>query len=125
MTDHATMFDEMDQAADAMLSANPDMVVLGDLQIEFRAIQKARMPDLNKDEWLDLFATWHESYTARLKAKHDDAIARLIAMRYKLPPGKTFICPCGASLRSFGPEEAALHGEHIFLAQFDQRQQGQ
>ena len=48
-----SLFDEMDAAAEALGEA----LTRDDLQIEFRQIWKARMPELSTVEWLDRVAS--------------------------------------------------------------------
>ena len=65
------LFSEMDRAADLLRETNPELraSLSDELQLEFRQVQKKRMPQLNKDEFLDLFHTWREHYLAKLEAE--------------------------------------------------------
>jgi hypothetical protein len=54
-----SLFAEMDTIADALRRNNPDLGGLsGELQLEFRQLQKRRMPELTKEQFLDLFQEW-------------------------------------------------------------------
>jgi hypothetical protein len=54
----ASVFNEMDEAA-AQLRPHP-MFVEDDLQIAFRQLQRMRVPNLSRDEWLWLFEMWRD-----------------------------------------------------------------
>jgi hypothetical protein len=98
------------------------------LQIEFRQIQKARIPELSTVEWLELFETWHVQYLALIEVRRARAFKRITAFIEQSaranPPAKPFKCVCGAETKDpFDPEYERIHREHIFLAQFDRPRQ--
>ena len=51
------LFSEMDSIADSLRENDPDIraAMRDELQMEFRQLQKRRMPNLGKEEFLDLF----------------------------------------------------------------------
>src|SRR5262249_40056558 len=109
-----SLFGEMDAVADELRGDprhTPD-----DDQLAFRQLQRARLPDLSEQEWLDLFDVWRDHYRARLEAQ---AVARsahmaklweerdaLLTERASLPPaaGSGRV---DARLREIGNEIAA------------------
>jgi hypothetical protein len=56
------LFTEMDAAADLLRETSPELreSLSDELQLEFRQLQKKRMPQLSKEEFLDLFHTWRD-----------------------------------------------------------------
>jgi hypothetical protein len=58
------------------------------LQIAFRQVQRARLPDLSREEFLYLFAVWQEHDRARREAKAAALHARLAQLweEHALPP---------------------------------------
>ena len=69
------LFAEFDQIAEE-LRRDP-MFVTGDLQIAFRQLQKLRLPNLSRDEWLWLFEIWYDHDHARQEIDVAKRAARL------------------------------------------------
>jgi hypothetical protein len=88
----------MDAIADALRENDPTLreSLHDEWQLEFRQLQKRRMPTLSKDEFLDLFGVWRDHYLAKLEAElaevreriaaNDCELRRLIAERRRLDP---------------------------------------
>ena len=79
------LFAEFDQIAEE-LRRDP-MFVTGDLQIAFRQLQKLRLPNLSRDEWLWLFEIWYDHDHAQQEidvAKRAARLADLCAEREAL-----------------------------------------
>ena len=104
MTESAciSLFAEMDHAADTLRKDNSSLRagLRVELQLLFREIQKRRMPSLPDDEWLALFETWLTGFVAKLRSRHDEAIAGIARTpgedhrsRQYDPPGRD---PAGA-----------------------------
>lgn len=116
------LFTEMDSAADALRASNPNLRVglADDLQILFREIQKARRPELSKDEWLDLFKVSLERYAAKMQAERDATLAKIndiIETAARINPPTLFKCACGALLENPGdPAVMAVHVPHCVAA---------
>jgi hypothetical protein len=72
------MFAEMDQIADELRTHGGH--VPDDHQIAFRQLQKARLPHLTKEQWLDLFELWRLRYDARQHAKAEEDQLHAIAL---------------------------------------------
>ena len=72
------LFDEMDKIAD-ILRGDP-LHVPEDCQIAFRQLQKKRLPDLTKEQFLDLFARWQQHNLNYLRAELAQERANLIAL---------------------------------------------
>ena len=107
------LFAQMDEIA-AETRGDP-LRVPEDLQIAFRSLQKRRHPDLNRQQWLDLFVAWHVHDTARQR-EQDTQRAHAIA---RTDPGGAFVCVCGATIDPFDPAMEALHRPHVFVAGLD------
>src|SRR5215472_1054655 len=94
------LFAEMDAIADALRENDPTLreSLCDELQIEFRQLQRRRIPSLSKDEFLDLFGVWLDQYLAKLEASlaelreriaaNDCEMRRLIAERRRLDPSR-------------------------------------
>ena len=125
MSDH--LFAEMDAIADALRANNPTVrdSLSDELQLEFRQLQKKRMPWLGKDEFLDLLHTWRDHYLARLgvelaetrkrMAENDCKLAELAAEHAASNPHlNQFICKCGAVIADpLDPEQMKIHQPHF------------
>jgi hypothetical protein len=88
------LFAEMDQIADELRTHGGH--VPDDDQIAFRQLQKVRLPDLDKQEWLDLFEVWRLHYRARQDIEKEKGVARAIALwaeRCKLVALRPFLPP--------------------------------
>ena len=85
----------------AVLASNPH-IRFGDLQTEFRQVQKARVPDLSNEEWLNLFGVWLDRYLARWDVQRVKTYARMLKLaeelRKEMPRQQPFRCVCGAVL---------------------------
>ena len=132
------LFSEMDRAADLLHETNPELraSLSDELQLEFRQVQKKRMPQLNKDEFLDLFHTWREHYLAKLEAElaavrkrmaeNDRQLAALVAelrRRNKTTSSRddVFVCKCGEVIADpFDPEQMRIHQPHFIAASLPQ-----
>jgi hypothetical protein len=89
-----SLFDEMDQVADALCIGS---TFVDDLRFEFRQLQKCHHPELTTKQWHALFERWVEHYRAQQRAKEEAADVRaaelwnehrsLHAERRFLPPG--------------------------------------
>jgi hypothetical protein len=118
------LFAEMDAAVDALrIPYGPELVV-GDLQFEFRQIQKARMPELAEAEWLDLFHIWLAGYVARVKRRREQAFAGILEFAEQSarerPPAPPFRCVCGAETRDpLDPAWMAIHQPHCVMRRGD------
>ena len=80
-----SLFDEMD-AIDGELNRDPTYV-REDSQIAFRALQKKALPDLTKEEFLNLFRLWEQRKIDQLRAELAKTRAALAAAdreRHKL-----------------------------------------
>jgi hypothetical protein len=82
VSEPASLFAEVDHAADTLRADNPDLraALKDELQLLFREIQKRRMPELSSVEWLDLFNVWLAQYLARCERRREAAIAGTIAV---------------------------------------------
>jgi len=119
MTEHLSLFEEMDHAADALRRDNPELrdALVDELQMTFREIQKRREPDLSTAEWIELFRLWGYGYAARRARERDEAIAQMLATiddyAQTNPPAAPFCCPCGAETSDpFDPSWVAIHQPH-------------
>jgi hypothetical protein len=61
------LFDEMDRLAD-LLRSDP-LHVPEDNQIAFRQLQKKRLPDLTKQQFLNLFDLWQQHSINQVRAE--------------------------------------------------------
>jgi hypothetical protein len=111
------LFTEMESAADALRASNPNLRVglADDLQILFREIQKARRPELSKEEWLELFNVWLARYAAKMQAERDATLAKMkdiieTAVRIN-PTSPPFRCVCGATTTD--PSDLAFMAVHV------------
>jgi hypothetical protein len=132
------LFAEMDAIADALRESDPTLreSLCDELQLEFRQLQRRRMPDLSKDEFLDLFHVWRDRYLARLEAglaelrkriaANDRELRRLVAERRKLDPSRDgFVCKCGEVIDDpFDPKMLELHGPHFQAASLERVHEG-
>jgi hypothetical protein len=121
------MFDEMD-VIDAELNRDP-LYVLEDSQIEFRALQKKRMPDLTKEEFLGLFGLWEQRKIDQLRgelAKTRAALAAADRERQKLLmvrdiraglPEDMDLADCCAAKAVSGPEGIAALARQLLDGQ--------
>jgi len=82
VSEPASLFAEVDHAADTPRADNPDLraALKDELQLLFREIQKRRMPELSSVEWLDLFNVRLAQYLARYERRREAAIAGTIAV---------------------------------------------
>ncbi|WP_454617538.1 hypothetical protein [Bradyrhizobium cenepequi] len=110
------LFAEMDEIA-AAARADP-LHVPEDNQIKFRALQKRRHPELDKQQWLDLFAVWRVHDAAKLAAARDAIVQRAHAIA-RANPGSPFVCVCGEEIDPSDPAMEALHRPHVFVAGLD------
>ena len=126
MTDkHADLFAELDAIAD-VLREELGRACFDDLQIEFRRRQKARLPDLTREQWFDLFHEWLKHHLAKQQAELAEIRRRMLeldaerhALLRDLPRGEPFRCPCGELIYSWSPEIEWPHREHVFVAGLD------
>ena len=132
-----TLFGEMDRIADALRENNPDLreSLSYELQIEFRQLQKRRMPGLSRQEFLDLFHVWCDCYLSRLEAElaavrrrmaeNDCKLRELMAERDKHKPPDKFVCKCGQVIADpLDPKMLELHGPHFQAASLPQVHEG-
>ena len=93
----------------AVLASNPH-IRFGDIQIEFRQVQKPSVPDLSKEEWLNMFGVWLDRYPAR-------SYKRAEGLRTEMPRQQPFRYVCGAVLDDpFAPDVVKLHQPHVMAA---------
>jgi hypothetical protein len=132
------LFAEMDHLADVLRENDPTLreSLCDELQLEFRQLQKRRMPTLSKDEFLDLFHVWLDHYLAKLEislaevrnriAVGDRELQRLIAERHRLDPSRdVFICVCGEVIADpFSAEALEKHSPHFVAASLDRVEEG-
>jgi len=123
-----SLFAEMDDAADALRRNNPDLhsALNAELQMEFRALQRKRMPALGKNEWLTLFETWLEEFKSRLAAERDACRREIEAVisceAVANGAAKPFVCPCGAEILDVNDARVmAFHQPHIAAASLGRR----
>jgi hypothetical protein len=76
------LFSEMNNIADEL--RNNPRHILEDDQIAFRQLQKARLPHLTREQWLDLFELWRDYYQARREAKETKDRARVAKLGEEL-----------------------------------------
>ena len=132
-----TLFGEMDRIADAVRENNPELreSLSNELQLEFRQLQKCRMPELSRKEFLDVFHVWRDHYLARLEvelsaarrrmAENDCELRRLIAERDRHKPPDKFVCKCGAVIADpLDPRMLELHGPHFVAASLPRVHEG-
>jgi hypothetical protein len=131
MTDHISLFEEMDAAAEALRNGNPALrdALAEDLQILFREIQQRRMPELSTVEWIDLFKTWGLGYAARCAFQREGTIAEIIATSEEYAranvPADPFVCSCGPVLNDpLDPAVMAIHQLHYAAAKAARQDQG-
>jgi hypothetical protein len=121
MTDHVSLFAEMDAAAEA-LRERVERLNREDLKIEFREIVLARQPELSRDERLELFEVWIEGYVAFCERRREGAIAHIIATSEEYArasePADPSVCPgCGEVLDDpCSPAVMAIHQPHYLAA---------
>ena len=142
MSERPDLFAEMDHVADVLRENDPSLreSLSDELQLEFRALQKRRMPELSKDEFLDLFDAWRCGYLARLEAElaalrrrmaeNDRELAPLIAEQRRrnvrshdatAQADDVFICRCGEIIADpFDPEQMRIHQPHVIAASLPQ-----
>jgi hypothetical protein len=65
MTNKASLFAEMDQAAENILVL---ATFVDDLRLEFRQLQKVYFPGLSEKDWHELFGRWLDRFRAKLEA---------------------------------------------------------
>jgi len=90
------LFAEMDAIADELRTHEAH--IPDDDQVAWRQLQRARLPNLSRQEWLYLFALWCDHYRARRDAKaaaRSERLAQLceerdalFSARASLPPQK-------------------------------------
>jgi hypothetical protein len=80
-TDRVNLFDEMDAAADTLRANNPDIrtAMRWELQMEFRQLQQARMPELTREQAAELFGVWLLHDLSRLMAVRDKTLSAILA----------------------------------------------
>ena len=69
-----TLFAQMDAVADS-IRKNP-MHVNDDDQFAFRQLQKMLLPDLSRDEFLDMYMLWNEHYAGKQFIDEDEQAVR-------------------------------------------------
>ena len=72
------LFDEMDRIADELRS--DPMHLPEDNQIAFRQLQRERLPDLTKEQFLHMFELWRQRNIDQLRAELAKTRANLIAL---------------------------------------------
>lgn len=72
------LFDEMDRIADELRS--DPMHLPEDNQIAFRQLQRERLPDLTKEQFLHMFELWQQRNIDQLRAELAKTRANLIAL---------------------------------------------
>jgi hypothetical protein len=116
-TEFRKLFKDMDAIADDP-AHDP-----ADYQIAFRRLQKERFPNLTREQFLDLFKLWGESYSDKLEAAHKEAVRKVIAFAEAaakiVPRGKPFVCVCGVKGDPSDPAFERIHAPHVCLAGLD------
>ena len=128
------LFTEMDHPADLLRETNPELreSLSDELQVEFRQVQKKRMPWLSKEQFLDLFEIWRDGYITKLEAELAEVRKRMTENDCKLaalaaehaarnPHLNQFVCRCGAVIADpLDPEQLRIHQPHFIAASLSQ-----
>ena len=133
MSHELDLFSEMDAAADMLRENNPTLrdSLSDERQLEFRQLQKKRMPQLSKEQFLDLFHEWRDHYLARLEielaevrkrmAENDCKLAELRRRRGNSTDTNRFVCKCGEVIADpLDPEQMKIHQPHFIAASLPQ-----
>jgi hypothetical protein len=125
MSDH--LFAEMDAIADALRANDPTLreSLSDELQLEFRQLQKRRMPPLGRDQFLDLFTfgptatsqgsrpSWPSCASAG-RGNYCKLTVVVAERNANNPHLNQFLCKCGELIADpLDPEQMKIHQPHF------------
>ena len=107
------------KCADDLRANNPDMrnALCVELWMDFRQLQRARVPEVTREQSAQLFEVWLLRHTARLQARIDANMKKLwdtIDHASINPPSAPFRCVCGTTTDNpADPDFMRVHVPHV------------